>query len=48
MKDVVFVRGVRTPFVTSSGEYIDYTAFDLQVARDLFPSLPPASRIYRI
>jgi hypothetical protein len=30
-KDVVFVRGVRTPFVTSGGEFNDYMAYDLQV-----------------
>ena len=29
-KDVVFVRGARTPFVTSGGEYSDYLAYDLQ------------------
>ena len=34
-KDVVFVRGARTPFVTSGGEFNDYMAYDLQVLQIL-------------
>jgi hypothetical protein len=30
-KEVVFVRGARTPFVLSGGEFNDYMAYDLQV-----------------
>lgn len=41
-KDVVFVRGARTPFVTSGGEYNDYMAYDLQVhTRTRTPCHPP-------
>jgi hypothetical protein len=42
-KEVVFVRGVRTPFVLSGGEFNDYMAYDLQVWNRCGRSHPPCT-----